>query len=149
MINVQILPLWLPYWPIHVCWVPGGSTSPRHQIIYKHYSKIGTHLPGVIKWAWLKNRIIMKYLDNDLCPELQIRHFYNPKSTDLIFLHEKIHCGYSLEAPRWGASNEYPKYMFYWKNKKNIMWIPHLIKSYEVLVWSDCMEMQVGSPLFT
>ena len=28
-------------------------------------------------------------------------------------------CGYSLEAPHWGTSNEYP-HMFPWRNKKNI-----------------------------
>ena len=37
-----------------------------------------------------------------------------------LFLHENICCGYSLEAPRQGASNEYPQYMFLWRNKKNI-----------------------------
>ena len=29
-----------------------------------------------------------------------------------LFLHENICCGYSLEAPCRGASNEYPQYMF-------------------------------------
>ena len=27
---------------------------------------------------------------------------------------------YLLEAPQWGASNEYPQHMFSWRNKKNI-----------------------------
>ena len=49
-----------------------------------------------------------------------------------LFLHENICCGYSLEAPRRGASNEYPQHMFSWRNKKNIMWIPPLICSYDV-----------------
>ena len=31
-----------------------------------------------------------------------------------------ICCGYSLEAPRRGASNEYPQHMFSSRNKKNI-----------------------------
>ena len=34
------------------------------------------------------------------------------RSIQKIFLHENIYCGYSLEAPRWGASNEYPLHMF-------------------------------------
>ena len=38
---------------------------------------------------------------------------------------------YSLEAPHRGASNEYPQRMFSWRNKKNIMWIPPLICSYD------------------
>ena len=37
-----------------------------------------------------------------------------------LFLHENICCGYSLEAPRRGASNEYPQHMFTWRNKKDI-----------------------------
>ena len=27
--------------------------------------------------------------------------------------------GYSLEAPHWGASNEYPQHAFLWRNKKD------------------------------
>ena len=34
-------------------------------------------------------------------------------------LHTNICCGYSLEAPRRGASNEYPQHMFLLRNKKN------------------------------
>ena len=52
-----------------------------------------------------------------------------------LFLHKNIGCGYSLEAPHWGASNEYPQPMFSWRNKINIMWIPSLICSY---VFSIC-----------
>ena len=31
-----------------------------------------------------------------------------------LFLHKNICCGYSLEVPRQGASNEYPQRMFLW-----------------------------------
>ena len=37
---------------------------------------------------------------------------------------------YSLEAPRRGASNEFPQHMFSWRNKNDVMWIPPLICSY-------------------
>ena len=37
-----------------------------------------------------------------------------------LFLLKNIYCGYSSEAPRWGASNEYPQRMFSWRNKKDI-----------------------------
>ena len=53
-----------------------------------------------------------------------------------LFLSENICCGYSLEAPRWGASNEYPQHMFLSRNKENIMWIPPLICSYAI---SQCI----------
>ena len=37
-----------------------------------------------------------------------------------LFLDENICCGYSLEAPRRGASNEYPQHTFSSRNKQNI-----------------------------
>ena len=37
-----------------------------------------------------------------------------------LFLDENICCGYSLEAPRRGASNEYPQHMFLSRIKKDI-----------------------------
>ena len=30
-----------------------------------------------------------------------------------------MYCGYSLESPRQGDSNELPQYMFLWRNKQN------------------------------
>ena len=35
-----------------------------------------------------------------------------------------MRCLYSLEAPQWGTSNEYPQHMFLWRNKRNIFQIP-------------------------
>ena len=49
-----------------------------------------------------------------------------------LFLHENICCGYSLEVPHAGTSNEYPQHMFSWRNKKNIPWIP--------LYWSGAVN---------
>ena len=34
-----------------------------------------------------------------------------------IFLLKNIYCGYSLEPPRRGGSNEYPQYMFFNRNQ--------------------------------
>ena len=36
-----------------------------------------------------------------------------------LFLLQNIDCGYTLEPPRRGGSNEYPQSMFWSKNKKN------------------------------
>ena len=44
----------------------------------------------------------------------EIRHLFQPKSTDIVFL-------YSLEAPPRGASNEYPQHMFSWRSTKRII----------------------------
>ena len=38
----------------------------------------------------------------------------------LISPKKKKQRGYSLEAPGWGTSNEYPQHMFSWRNKSNI-----------------------------
>ena len=63
------------------------------------------------------------------------RFFFNQKVyTFFLFLDENIGCGYSLEAPRWGASNEYPQRMFLLRNKKNIYLTPPLIKTYGVFI---------------
>ena len=43
-----------------------------------------------------------------------------------LFLHENICCGYSLEAPHRGASNEYPQHIFLWRNKKKFTRYPPL-----------------------
>ena len=53
-------------------------------------------------------------------------HFYTVKlgftGVYIIFLisAQNIDCGYSLEPPRRGGSNEYPQSMFFSRNMKNI-----------------------------
>ena len=42
------------------------------------------------------------------------------KNLDIFLISaQNIDCGYSLESPQWGSSNEYPQSMFLSKNKKN------------------------------
>ena len=42
------------------------------------------------------------------------------KNSDIFHISaQNINCGYSLEPPRRGGSNEYPQSMFLSKNKKN------------------------------
>ena len=55
-------------------------------------------------------------------------HFYIVKlglqgyTLFFLFLLKNMDCGYSLEPPRWGGSNEYPQSMFFFEQKygKNI-----------------------------
>ena len=55
-----------------------------------------------------------------------------------IFLNENIYCEYPLEAPPRGASNEYPQYMFSWKNKKtNYLDSPLLWSHAHIIVYID------------
>ena len=50
---------------------------------------------------------------------MQTKHFFYQKSIDIfLFLPKNIWCGYSLQAPWQGASNEYPQHVFLWRNKK-------------------------------
>ena len=41
------------------------------------------------------------------------------KNFDIFIFAQNIDCGYTLEPPRRGGSNEYPQSMFWSKNKKN------------------------------
>ena len=52
--------------------------------------------------------------------------FSQKVSIFFLFLDKNIYCGYSLEAPRQGGSNEY-QHMFSLRNKKTIDLIPTLI----------------------
>ena len=54
--------------------------------------------------------------------------FFNKKDWYFSYFSIKnICCGYSLEVPHRGTSNEYPQHIFLWRNKKNIYWVPTLI----------------------
>ena len=42
------------------------------------------------------------------------------KNSDIFHISaQNTDCGYSLELPKWGSSNEYPQSMFLSRNKKN------------------------------
>ena len=49
--------------------------------------------------------------------------FSDEKSDIFLNFAQNIDRGYTLEPPHWGGSDEYPRYMFYSKNKK-IMYTP-------------------------
>ena len=50
----------------------------------------------------------------------QKRDFFLIKKSDIFYISiENIDCGYSLEPPRRGGSNEYPQSMFLSRNEKN------------------------------
>ena len=51
---------------------------------------------------------------------LQKVNIFRNKNSDIFYISaQNIDCGYSLEPPRRGGSNEYPQYMFLSRNKKN------------------------------
>ena len=60
-----------------------------------------------------------------------------------LFLDVNICCGYSLEAPHWGASNEYPQHMFLLRNKKDIS--SFLMKKVPyLLLWLFSLKIVIG-----
>ena len=58
----------------------------------------------------------MQYLEI-FFSEIKIENFIGKKMIFNIFV-QNIDCGYTLEPPRRGGSNEYPQSMFWSKNKK-------------------------------
>ena len=53
--------------------------------------------------------------------------FHQKMSIFFLFLNENICCGYSLQGPHRGTSNEYPQHTFLGSNKKTIYLIPTFI----------------------
>ena len=48
---------------------------------------------------------------------------FSDENTDIFHISaENIDCGYSLELPQRGSSNEYPQSMFLSRNKKKILY---------------------------
>ena len=59
----------------------------------------------------------MQYTENCLVVKIENFHW---KSFDIFLIFaQNIDCGYTLEPPRRGGSNEYPQAMFWSRNKKN------------------------------
>ena len=60
---------------------------------------------------------LFKYTENILPPK---KWKFSDKNSDIFHISaQNIDCGYSLEQPRRGGSNEYPQSMFLSRNKKN------------------------------
>ena len=63
-------------------------------------------LGSIISWDLGTDKEMIKHSSRQCA-------FFNLKVlTCFLFLHENICCGYQLEAPHRGASNEYPQHMF-------------------------------------
>ena len=65
----------------------------------------------------MKTRLF-KYIENFTTKKKG--KFSDKKKSDIFHISaQNIDCGYSLEPPRRGGSNEYPQSMFWSRNKKN------------------------------
>ena len=64
---------------------------------------------------------LFKYIENFTT---QKREIFQLKNANIFLISaQNIDCGYSLELPRQGSSNEYPQSMF-WVEIRKIMYIP-------------------------
>ena len=59
-------------------------------------------------------------------------------------LHKNVCCGYAIEAPQWGTSNEYPQHMFLWRNKKNYL---RIITKYPLMSPLDSHSFYCGNSM--
>ena len=64
---------------------------------------------------------LFKYIETFISKKIEN---FQIKNSDIFHTFaQNIDCGYSLEPPRRGGSNEYPQYMF-WANIRKIMYTP-------------------------
>ena len=64
--------------------------------------------------------IISKTLQFKYSENFTIKKFFSDKNSDIFHISaQNIDCGYSLEPPQQGGSNEFPQSMFLNRNKKN------------------------------
>ena len=111
---------------------------------YQHAFSIGVNTKHLISWGiptvWLVPLSLMKchvfifkisrlaeqsvHYENTPMQYTAIFHrckndnFHMKKVDNFLIFAQNIDCGYTLEPPQWGGSNEYPQSMFKSKNKK-------------------------------
>ena len=107
---------------------PGWHSHPRsltktffvHRHIIVIYSVIVQRRP----WSYYAGSItktrLFKYIENFTSKNWK----FSGKTSDIFHTSaQNIDCGYSLEPPRWGGSNEYPQSMV-WAEIRKIMYTP-------------------------
>ena len=68
-----------------------------------------------------------------ILPQKKNENFQRKNSDIFHFFAQNIDCGYSLELPHQGSSNEYPQSMFLSRNKKNNVY-PYKPQFYNIKV---------------
>ena len=69
----------------------------------------------------IKKTRLFKYIENFTSKNWK---FSDKKNSDIFHISaQNIDCGYSLEPPRRGGSNEYPQSMFLSRNEKSILYL--------------------------
>ena len=90
------------------------TSTYTYLYIHIHICNIYIHIPIYI--YHYENTPIQIYIKF----HLQNSKIFQIKNSDIFHISaQNIDCGYSLEPPRRGGSNEYPQSMFLSRNKKN------------------------------
>ena len=91
--------------------------------------KVQIHLHSQRVWSWhcllLYSTVSIDHSSRYIALDKAL--FSTKKCLYFSYYSTKMCCGYSLEAPRQGTSNEYPQHMFSSRNKKTINLISLLI----------------------
>ena len=94
----------------------GKSSTSSPKIKQKGKSST-SYVPENLIFASHYENLPMQYTEIFLA--LKIENFQLKKFDIFLIFAQNIDCGYTLEPPRRGGSNEYPQSMFWSKNKKN------------------------------
>ena len=118
-------PNWPSLWPLHLIFIMISSIytlgMKSQNILHSTWNRKVLICTGM---TWLCSNItktrLYKYIENFTSKNWKI----SDKNSDIFRIFpQNIDCGYSLEPPRRGGSNEYPKSMFLTKIRK-IMYTP-------------------------
>ena len=81
-------------------------------------------LLGILLCAYITKTRLFKYIENFTSKNRKFSGKKQVKYSDIVHISaQNIDCGYSLEPPRRGGSNEYPQSMFLSRNKKNNVYL--------------------------
>ena len=73
------------------------------------------------KWSWNDRMTECSAYSNILKISPSKNENFQIKNSDIFHISaQNIDCGYTLELPHWGSSNEYPQSMFLSRNKKKL-----------------------------
>ena len=104
-------------WPIQVCTVHHCSFSLKVPL----WGTSNEYQQHIFSCSSSKKNTLRKHdYSNILQFLLPKNENFQIKNSDIFLISaQNIDCGYSLEPPQWGGSNEYPQSMFLSRNKKN------------------------------
>ena len=115
-----------------------GHPCPLDTFLFFFHSKLLTFSYFSTKSVYTLWVLIAYVAPDRAFFNIRLLIFFSYFSTKKQKQKKNICCWYSLEAPLWGAPNEYQHHMFFWRNEKNIYMIPPHIWSYADMSEQTC-----------